>query len=282
MGRCPTERGRPHNPARHPRSRDHPWTSRSSPRPRTTGRAPSWSASSPTGAQGRKLRRLANAASKLWNELNYERRQRYFGARKQGLSERASLNYVDLEDTRKRMVPKYTCVLGAAAWEVERKNYEAWSSFRGLLKARSKGKLPPWIHPAPPGYWKDEETGRRKLWIPVRHEMYTVDPEAKVIRIPRYNLRLRFAEEVRWYGKQERMEIWYDDARRAWYASIAVKVGAETTRNGTKPRHIVQGGRRSVEVARPKGDKVVGIDLGVNILASVVVGDGRASTSRGG
>ncbi|BBE41523.1 Transposase ISC1476 [Conexivisphaera calida] len=189
---------------------------------------------------------------------------------------------MDLEDTRKRMVPKYTCVLGAAAWEVERKNYEAWSSFRGLLKARSKGKLPPWIHPAPPGYWKDEETGRRKLWIPVRHEMYTVDPEAKVIRIPRYNLRLRFAEEVRWYGKQERMEIWYDDARRAWYASIAVKVGAETTRNGTKPRHIVQGGRRSVEVARPKGDKVVGIDLGVNILASVVVGDGRASTSRGG
>ncbi|WP_232085443.1 RNA-guided endonuclease InsQ/TnpB family protein [Conexivisphaera calida] len=228
----------------------------------------------PNGAQERKLRRLADAAAKLWNELNYERRQQYFGARKQGLSERASLAHVDLKGTRKRMVPNYTEILGASAWAVERKNAEAWSSFRGLLKAKSKGKLPPWIHPAPPGYNKDRKTGRRKPWLPVHHEMYTVDPEAKVIHIPRYNLRLRFAGDVRWHGKQERMEIWYDEARRAWYASIAVKVGAETTRNGTKPRHIVQGGRRSIEVARPVGDKVAGIDLGVNIIASVVVGDG--------
>ncbi|WP_232085434.1 RNA-guided endonuclease InsQ/TnpB family protein [Conexivisphaera calida] len=235
----------------------------------------------PNGAQGRKLRRLANAAAKLWNELNYGRRQEYFEARRRGLSQLESARRVDMRGTRKELVPKYTEILGAAAWEVERKNYEAWSSFRGLLKAKSKGRLPPWIHPAPPGYWKDEETGRRKLWIPVRHEMYTVDPEAKVIHISRYNLRLRFAGEVRWYGKQERMEIWYDDARRAWYASIAVKVGAETTRNGTKPPHILQGERRSIEVARPIGDKVAGIDLGVNILASVVVGDGAWIIYRG-
>ncbi|MGB9734487.1 MAG: RNA-guided endonuclease InsQ/TnpB family protein [Conexivisphaera sp.] len=235
----------------------------------------------PSGAQERKLRRLADAASRLWNELSYERRQEYFEARRRGMSQWASLKHVDLRGTRKKHVPKYTELLGAAAWEVERKNSEAWSAFRKTLVAKFEGRLPPWIHPSPPGYRKDRAAGRRKLWIPVRHEMYTVDPEAHVIYIPRYNLHLRFAGEIVWYGKQERMEIWYDDARHAWYASIAVQVGAETTRNGTRPVHIMQGKRRSIEVARPKGDEVAGIDLGVNIIASVVVSDGAWLLYRG-
>ncbi|MGC9178499.1 MAG: transposase, partial [Conexivisphaera sp.] len=108
-----------------------------------------------------------------------------------------------------------------------------------------------------------------------------MDPEAHTIYIPRYNLRLRFAGDVRWYGKQERMEIWYDDAAREWYASIAVQVGAETTRNGTRPVHMVQGKRRSVEVAGPRGDEVAGIDLGLKIIASVVVSDGSWIVYRG-
>jgi len=32
----------------------------------------------PNGFQERKLRRLANASAKLFNELNYERRQQFF------------------------------------------------------------------------------------------------------------------------------------------------------------------------------------------------------------
>jgi putative transposase len=115
----------------------------------------------------------------------------------------------------------------------------------------------------------------------VRHDAYVVDPESKVIHIPRYNLHLRFAGDVRWYGKQGRVEIWYDEAARGWYASIAVKVGAETTRNGTKPVHIVQGKRRSVEVAGPRGDEVAGIDLGLKIIASVTVSDGSWIVYRG-
>ena len=63
--------------------------------------------------------------------------------------------------------------------------------------------------------------------------MYTVDPEAHVVPIYRYNLKLRL-RGVCWYGKQERMEIWYDEARRAWYASIPVQVGAEAARKGTR------------------------------------------------
>jgi transposase len=32
----------------------------------------------PSGAQGRKLRRLASTSAKLFNEVNYERRQQFF------------------------------------------------------------------------------------------------------------------------------------------------------------------------------------------------------------
>jgi len=32
----------------------------------------------PNGAQERKLRKLADACARLWNELNYERRQQFF------------------------------------------------------------------------------------------------------------------------------------------------------------------------------------------------------------
>ncbi|MDP7982971.1 MAG: hypothetical protein RAK18_07310 [Conexivisphaerales archaeon] len=41
------------------------------------------------------------------------------------MSQLASLGRVDLKGTRKRLVPKYTELLGAAAWEVERKNSKA-------------------------------------------------------------------------------------------------------------------------------------------------------------
>lgn len=232
------------------------------------------------GAQERKLRRLADAASRPWNEPNYERRQECFEERRRGLSELASLRYVDFDGTRKRIVPRYTEILGADAWEVEGKNWETWGSFRKMLKARREGKLPPWMRRiSPPGYRKDGETGVRKPWIPVRHDMYTVDPEARIIRIPRFNL--YFAGDVRWYGKQERMEIRHDGARHACYASVAVQVGAETTENGTRPSHIVRGEHRSIEVAGPKGDRVAGIDLGVNIVASVVVDDGTWIVYRG-
>jgi len=36
----------------------------------------------PNGAQERKLRRLADATAKLYNELNYERRQQFFNREK--------------------------------------------------------------------------------------------------------------------------------------------------------------------------------------------------------
>ncbi|MGC8696351.1 MAG: hypothetical protein ACP5UD_08120 [Conexivisphaera sp.] len=50
---------------------------------------------------------------------------------------------------------------------------------------------------------------------------------------------------MRWYGRQKRIEMLYDEAGRAWYASIDVQVGAETMRSGAKLPHIVRSERRS-------------------------------------
>nr|WP_281360015.1 transposase [Metallosphaera tengchongensis] len=44
---------------------------------------------------------------------------------------------------------------------------------------------------------------------------------------------------------------------------------------------MVHGERDKVQVETPKGDKVVSIDLGVNMLATVVVNDGTVLFYRG-
>jgi putative transposase len=85
---------------------------------------------------------------------------------------------------------------------------------------------------------------------------------------------VKFIGRLRWYGKQGRLEIHYDETRNAWYACIPVEVGVEEARTGRKSKHIVRGERKSIQVESPKGSKVASIDLGINNLASVVVSDG--------
>ena len=79
---------------------------------------------------------------------------------------------------------------------------------------------------------------------------------------------------MRWYGKQGRLEIYYDEIRNAWYASIPVEVGVEVTKTGRRSKHIVRGERKAIQVKSPKGSKMASIDLGINVLASVVIDDG--------
>ena len=101
----------------------------------------------PSGAQERKLMRLADLSAKLWNELNYERRQQWNGGHR-----------VDLEGTWRKYHEKYKGVLGSHnAVEVINKNNEAWGSFFSLLKSKKEGKLPKHWRVSPPGYWKDRE-----------------------------------------------------------------------------------------------------------------------------
>ena len=94
-------------------------------------------------------------------------------------------------------------------------------------------------------------------------------------------MEINFAGRLRWHGKQGRLEIRYDEARNAWYASIPVEVGVEETKMGKKSKYIVRGERRSIRIAGPRGDGAAGVDLGINILASAVTSSGAWLLYRG-
>ncbi len=218
----------------------------------------------PNSAQERKLRKLADACARLYNELNYERRQQFFSG-----------NGVDFKGTWNKYYNKYKGVLGVNAQAVMQKNNEDWSSFFSLLKLKREGKLPPHMkRVSPPGYWKDKETGKRRLIIVIRQDRYVVDVERRILILKDFNMEIRFVGRLRWYGRQGRLEIIYDESKGAWYAHIPVEVGVEVTKTGNKSKHIVRGERKTIQIESPKGNKVASIDLGINNLASVVVDDG--------
>jgi len=215
----------------------------------------------PNGFQERKLRKLSDASAKLFNEVNYERRQQFF-----------QQHQMDFKSTWDKYYEKYKGILGSAnAQQVLNKNNEAWSSFFSLLNLRKQGKLPPYMnHVSPPRYWKEEK--KRKLLLVIRQDRYEVDEKNHKLILKDFNLEIEFAGRLRWYGKQGRLEIYYDE--NAWYASIPVEVGVEETKAGKKSKWIAHGERKSIQVKSPKGNKVASIDLGINVLASVIVDDG--------
>jgi len=214
--------------------------------------------------QERRFRRLADACARLWNEVNYERRRQFFNHQ-----------HVDFRGTWGKYYNKYKNVLGVNAQEVLQKNNEAWNSFFSLLKLKKENKLPPFMRRVSlPGYWKDEATGRRRLILVIRQDRYVVDEQNHKLILKDFNLEVKFIGRLRWYGKQGRLEIHYDETKNAWYACIPVEVGVEEARTGRKSKHIVHGERRVIQITTPKGSKVASIDLGINNLASVVVDDG--------
>jgi len=204
----------------------------------------------PNGFQERKLRRLADISAKLFNEINYERRQQFFHGGK-----------VDFEGTWDKCYEKYKEELGVNAQAIMQKNNEAWNSFFSLLRLRKENKLPPHMsRVSPPRYWKDGETGGRKLLLVIRQDRYVVDEQKLVLKD--FGLEVEFAGRLRWHGKQGRLEIYYDEARNAWYAYIPVEVGVEKTKTGRKSKHIVRGERKAIQVKSPKGNKMASIDFG--------------------
>jgi putative transposase len=196
--------------------------------------------------------------------LNFERRQQFFSSKG-----------VNFRGTWSKYYEKYKEILGVNAQAVLQKNNEDWNSFFSLLRLKKEGKLPPHMnHVSPPGYWKDKETGRRKLIIVVRQDRYVVDEQRHVIILKDFGMEIRFVGRLRWFGRQGRLEIIYDEGKNAWYAHIPVEVGVEKTKTGKRSKHIVKGERRRIQIESPKGNKVASIDLGINNLASVVVDDG--------
>jgi transposase len=112
----------------------------------------------PNGFQERKLRKLANTSARLFDEVNYERRQQFFQQHR-----------VDFKSTWDKYYEKYKGILGVNVQAILQKNNEAWSSFFSLLNLKKKGKLPQHMnHVSPPRYWKKEK--KRKSILVVRQE----------------------------------------------------------------------------------------------------------------
>jgi putative transposase len=197
----------------------------------------------------RRLKDLAIATAKCWNEVNWLRMQQF----KRG--ERVNFN-----ETEKEVYRKYKHMLKVNAQQVARKNAEDWKSFFSLIKDKKEGKLPKWFKPKPPGYWKDED-GNYKLMVIVRNDRYEVDEENRTIYLKDFKLTLKFKGKLKWHGKQGRLEIIYDEVRRSWYAHIPVEV-----ENGVK----VEGNLRA------------SVDLGIVNLATVYVEDGSWYVFKGG
>jgi len=161
---------------------------------------------------------------------------------------------VDFNKTEKIVYEKNKAVLhGANVQQVTRKNASAWKSFFELSKKKKEGELPKWMKPKPPHKKRDD------LFLLIRNDRYKI--EGNEIFLMDFKLRLKFIGKLKWIGKQGTLEIFYDSARRKWYARIPMVVKVNN---------------------KPKGKMKAGIDLGIATLATVAVQDGSWMLFKGG
>ena len=97
-----------------------------------------------------------------------------------------------------------------------------------------EGRLPEHItRVSMPRYWK--RNGRRELRIIVRNDCYRIDDE--YMYLPK-GLKLKYKGELKWSGKQGRLEIIYDEVDDVWRGFMSVKLEAPPIRGGKKPLYI--------------------------------------------
>jgi len=172
----------------------------------------------PSGAQEKKLRRIADAAARLWNELNYTRLVQY-----------RALGKVNFKDTEHEFYHRFNSVLSVNAGQVINLNNWMWNSFFKLSRLYKQGKLPRFYgKPSPPGFWKDRLLGKRTLRILVRNDRYYLEPinsgEGYLV-LKDWNLRVRYAGRIKWAGKQGMLVIKLEGNR--WFAYVPITVGAK-------------------------------------------------------
>ena len=191
----------------------------------------------PGKEEGAVLFEWADNCSRMYNELNYKRRQSFFEGK--------------FDWSTDDLYHKYKPSIGSAtAQQIINKNNEAWKSFFALLKKWKEGGLNE--RPRPPGYWKDRRTGKRILRILVRLDSYSLG--RKYVKLPR-RLKVRWKGKNRWEGKQGRLEIVYDELEGQWVCSMPVEA---------EPLH------------QPKGNKRAYIDLGIlNLITGWIEGEER-------
>ncbi|MFP3194643.1 MAG: transposase, partial [Caldivirga sp.] len=213
----------------------------------------------PSGAQERRLRRIADATAKLWNELNYARLMQFRESDK-----------IDFKGTGREFYHRFNAMLGVNAGQVINLNNGAWMSYFKLKEMYEQGKLPKFMNkPSPPGFWRDKVLGRRLLIILVRNDRYYLEPinggEGYVI-LKDWNLRVRYAGRIKWSGKQGTLIIKYEDNR--WFAYVPIEVGGKPAK--TNPKGYVRGVYEKVQIEKPKGSNKAFIDVGLNNLFAVV------------
>ena len=196
------------------------------------------------------LSRVLDASASLWNELTYERRQRFFGELDGSIWDAPRVH-----DT-------YKGVLGsAAAKEMKRRNDEAWRSF---FAAKEKGE------PAgPPGYWGNEEEGRNLRWYG-RCDQYTLElGKRSRLEIPvgkdlkdeyglghTERLRLEVRGRPNWDGKPGRLELHYDESDDRFRAIQPVTV--DNSRQDS-----------------PLADETAALDIGANNIVACTTTTGQ-------
>jgi len=205
------------------------------------------------------LRRIADAAARLWNELNYTR-----------LVQFRTMGKIDFKGTEHELYHRYKGRLGVNAGQVIRLNNSAWKSYFETLKLHRQGRLPKFMgKPSPPGFWRDKVFGRRLLRILVRNDRYYIEPISNgegYLVLKDWGLRIRYAGRIKWAGKQGTLVIKFEDGR--WFAYVPITVGEKPAKSN--PKGYVKGVYDRVQINKPKGTNKAFIDIGLNNLFAVV------------
>ncbi|WP_276607312.1 RNA-guided endonuclease InsQ/TnpB family protein [Thermococcus indicus] len=209
----------------------------------------------PSKEQAKILSKLADAGAKVWNRVNFLRRQQYFKEQ-----------IVDFNSTEKTVYEEFKREIGSATvQQIARKNAEAWRSYFSLLRKKRNGELPNWLKPQPPNYLKED--GRRKPLIVLRNDQYKIEGNKLILKgLGKFKrLEVQFKGRIHLKGKQGRLEVTYDPVKRKWYAHLSLIVEEK-----------LEGGEWVKLPRTPKGDLSAGIDLGVNNLMAVYVENGES------
>jgi len=209
----------------------------------------------PSKEQAKTLYQLADTGAKVWNRVNYLRRQQFFEGK-----------IVDFNSTEKTVYEEFKREIGSATvQQIARKNAESWRSFFSLLRKKRNGELPSWLKPKPPNYLKED--GRRKSLIVLRNDQYKIEGNKLILKgLGKFKrLEIQFKGRIHLKGKQGRLEITYDPIKQKWYAHISLTVEEK-----------LEGGNWVTLPRTPKGSLSAGIDLGVNNLMAVYVETGES------
>ncbi|USH00520.1 transposase [Thermococcus argininiproducens] len=207
----------------------------------------------PSKEQEKILFELADLGAKVWNEVNYLRRQQFFNH-----------ELVDFNKTEKIVYEKYKREIGSATvQQIARKNAEAWRDFFSQIRMKKNKELPKWLKPKPPGYKREG-----KPLIILRKDQYKIEGNKLILQgLGKFKrLEVQFKGRIHLKGKQGRLEIIYNEVKGKWYAHVSIsKVEEKLTENGwvKLPR-------------KPLSNLTAGIDLGVNNLMAVYLENGES------